>query len=126
QVDWANLDRLYLQAGQYRYINFGNLPVRSPDRPLVITNKGGQARVGPAPSETFGYLWIMAGGSNWVLTGRHDPPPPTGDVGFQGHRCGQYGTSRSHYGFLSDDEFTGFPVPQSHMGILVDKSASAY
>ncbi|APR78236.1 carbohydrate binding domain protein [Minicystis rosea] len=126
QVDWAHLDRLYIQAGQYRYIRIVNLPTRTADKPLVITNKGGQVRVGPAPSETFGYLWIMGGGSNWVLTGRYDPEAQTGDVGFQGHRCGKYGSSRGHYGFLSDDEFTGFPVPQSHMGILVDKAASAY
>lgn len=34
------LDRLYLPAGQWKNIYLGNLPVRTAERPLVITNKG--------------------------------------------------------------------------------------
>ncbi len=46
QVDWDNLDRLYIPAGNYSFIKLGNLPVRSPQRPLIITNYGGQVRIG--------------------------------------------------------------------------------
>ena len=46
EVDWSTLDRLYLPAGHYKFIQIGNLPERSPERPLSITNQGGQVRVG--------------------------------------------------------------------------------
>src|SRR5687768_17212157 len=40
-VDWMTLDRLYIPAGSYRTVRLDNLPVRSAERPLVITNLGG-------------------------------------------------------------------------------------
>jgi hypothetical protein len=113
-VDWANLDRLYLPAGQYTSILIGNLPTRTADHPLVITNQGGQFFVGNNPQGNF--LWSFTGGSHWILTGRYDPVSLTGDINFQGHACGNYATSPGHYGIESDDAFA-FAAPYLHMGI---------
>ncbi|WP_224365601.1 carbohydrate-binding protein [Hyalangium versicolor] len=114
-VDWSTLDRLYIPAGTYTLINLGNLPARTANRPLVITNKGGQVVIRPPAGSTQGYLWAMGGGTNWILTGRYDPISGTGDEAFPGHRCGAYATSRNHYGFLSDDMF----LSDGHMGLGV-------
>mgnify|MGYP001467594724 CR=1 FL=1 len=116
EVDWATLDRLYVPAGQYTQLNLGNLPDRSPDDPLVITNMGGQVRIGP-PNPTDNFLWAMEGGSNWVLTGRYDADAGTGDESAPGHRCGEYASSRGNYGFWSDDAFA--MRDYLHMGISV-------
>jgi hypothetical protein len=116
EVDWATLDRLYIAAGKYKHLNIGNLPERSADRPLIITNKGGQVQVGPDIGGN--YIWSMGGGSNWILTGRYDPDSETGDEAFPGHRCGKYAGSRGKYGFLSDDAFD-VTAPYLHMGISV-------
>lgn len=115
-VDWKNIDRLYVPAGKYEEFNLGNLPVRDAAHPLVITNSGGQVQVGPNPGAN--YIWSMAGGAHWILTGRYDADSATGDVAFPGHRCGAYAGSRGKYGFLSDDGFdtTGADL---HMGIAV-------
>lgn len=116
EVDWATLDRLYIPAGQYLSMNLGNLPDRTVDDPLVITNMGGQVRIGPNTPDG-NYLWAMGGGSNWILTGRWDPDSGTGDESAPGHRCGEYGDARGHYGFWSDDAFA---IRQYlHMGISV-------
>lgn len=116
EVDWATLDRLYIPAGQYKFMNLGNLPERDAAAPLVITNQGGQVQVGP--NDPGGnYIWAVGGGSNWVLTGRYDPESGTGDVAYPGHRCGDYAGSRGHYGFLSDDAFA--QGQYLHMGIAV-------
>jgi hypothetical protein len=116
EVDWQTLDRLYVPAGNYKQLYLGNLPDRTADRPLVITNLGGQVRVGPDLGANF--IWSMGGGSHWILTGRYDPDSGTGDAGFPGHRCGQYAGSRDHYGFISDDAFdtTGAYL---HMGMSI-------
>ncbi|MCC6667391.1 MAG: right-handed parallel beta-helix repeat-containing protein [Polyangiaceae bacterium] len=119
QVDWSKLDRLYIPAGTYPQMALGNLPTRDAKRPLVITNQGGQVRVGP-PEKGANYLWTLGGGSNWVLTGRHDPVAKTGDAAFVGHRCGAYATSRSHYGFVSDDAYA--KGTYLHMGISVGQA----
>ncbi len=116
QVDWSMLDRLYLPAGQYTNILLGNLPDRTADRPLVITNLGGQFFVGNNPNGN--YLWSFSGGSNWILTGRYDPVSMTGDVAFPGHACGHYADSPGHYGIMSDDDFA-FAAPYLHMGLAV-------
>ncbi|MEZ4404441.1 MAG: right-handed parallel beta-helix repeat-containing protein [Kofleriaceae bacterium] len=116
EVDWATLDRLYLPAGTYTTIRLENLPVRTADRPLVITNLGGQVKVGPNLGGNF--IWAMSGGANWILTGRYDPTSMTGDAGFPGHRCGAYANSRGTYGFLSDDAFD-LTAPYLHMGLAV-------
>lgn len=121
-VDWSTLDRLYVPAGQYTAMNLGNLPERTPDRPLVITNMGGQVRIGPNDPDG-NYLWVMNGGSNWILTGRWDPDSATGDESAPGHRCSDYAGSRGHYGFWSDDAFAHREY--LHMGISVS-NASAY
>lgn len=115
-VDWKTLDRLFIPAGSYKHVTLGNLPDRDASRPLVITNKGGQVNVGPDIGGN--YIWSITGGKNWILTGRYDPDAQTGDVGFQGHRCGAYATSRGHYGFHSDDAFD-LTAPYLHMGIAV-------
>src|ERR1041384_1691771 len=54
-VDWMTLDRLYLPAGEWKNVYLGNLPKRTKERPLVITNKGGQFFVGKNPNGN--YLW---------------------------------------------------------------------
>ena len=98
-VDWSTVDRLYIPAGEYRTILLGGLPVRSADPPLVITNLGGQVKVGGAAAN---YVFVMKGGRNWVLTGRHDPTSRTGDAGYPGHGEGafahsqRYGSSSFH------------------------------
>ena len=122
EVDWDTLDRLYIPAGQYPQVRLGNLPLRSVDEPLVITNMGGQVRVGP-PAPDANYLWTLSGGTGWVLTGRWDPDSGTGDESAPGHRCGDYAGSRGHYGFWSDDAFT--QRDYLHMGLSV-AGAAAY
>lgn len=123
EVDWATLDRLYVPAGSYETFQIGNLPARSADRPLVITNGGGQVKVGPNLGGNF--IWSMGGGSNWVLTGRYDPESGTGDEAFPGHRCGSYAESRGKYGFLSDDAFDHSGA-YSHMGLAVGGGATDF
>jgi hypothetical protein len=120
-VDWAKLDRLYVPAGKYKFLNIGNLPDRDPAHPLVITNLGGQVQVGPNDAGA-GYIWSIVGGSGWVLTGRYDADSKTGDAAFPGHRCGDYAGSRGKYGFLSDDAFA--KGQYLHMGIAVTKASS--
>jgi hypothetical protein len=115
-VDWSTLDRLYIPAGKYKSLLIHNLPTRSADRPLVITNLGGQVQIGP--NDPGGnYLWSMTGGSNWILTGRYDPESKTGDAAFPGHRCGAYASSRGKYGFISDDAYA--KGTYLHMGVAV-------
>lgn len=122
-VDWANLDRLYVPAGKYKSFELGNLPRREASRKLVITNIGGQVQVGPNLGGNF--IWSMGGGSNWVLTGRYDPDSRTGDAGFPGHRCGAYANSRGQYGFLSDDAFD-HSGQYTHMGLAVGGGATDF
>jgi len=122
EVDWADVDRLYIPAGQYTSMSLGNLPDRSADDPLVITNMGGQVRIGPNLPDG-NYLWTMSGGSNWVLTGRWDPQSQTGDEAAPGHRCGEYGQARGNYGFWSDDAYAAREY--LHMGLSVS-GASAF
>jgi hypothetical protein len=102
-VDWSTVDRLYIPAGEYRTILLGGLPVRSADHPLVITNLGGQVKVGGAAAN---YVFVMKGGRNWVLTGRHDPTSRTGDAGYPGHGEGAFAHSQGTYGIVIDDAFS--------------------
>ena len=60
-------------------MNLGNLPDRTAEDPLVITNMAGQVRIGPNTPDG-NYLWAMSGGSHWILTGRFDPDSGTGDA----------------------------------------------
>jgi len=122
-VDWKNLERLYVPAGKYKTFELGNLPVREANRKLVITNIAGQVQVGPNLGGNF--IWSMGGGSNWVLTGRYDPDSKTGDERFPGHRCGAYENSRGTYGFLSDDAFD-HSGPYTHMGLAVGGGATDF
>jgi hypothetical protein len=102
-VDWSTLDRLYIPAGAYRSILLGGLPARSADRPLVITNLGGQVKVGGAAAN---YVFVIRGGKNWVLTGRHDPTAKTGDASYRGHAEGEFANSQGTYGIVVDDAFS--------------------
>jgi len=122
-VDWQNLDRLYVPAGKYKSFELGNLPRREPNRKLVITNVGGQVQVGPNIGGNF--IWSIGGGSNWILTGRYDPDSKTGDEAFPGHRCGAYENSRGKYGFLSDDAFD-HSGQYTHMGLAVGGGATDF
>lgn len=101
-VDWSTLDRLYLSAGHYKLIKIGNLPIRSRTRPLVITNKGGQVRVGGL---NHYYLFVLEGGANWILTGEYDAAAQTGHASFPGHKGNNYNNTRGTYGILIDDDF---------------------
>ncbi|RZO65217.1 MAG: right-handed parallel beta-helix repeat-containing protein [Sandaracinaceae bacterium] len=101
EVDWETLDRLYIPAGHYPFIRLGNLPARDRDaRPLVVTNLGGQVRVGGLGHH---YLFVIEGGSGFVLSGRYDPVSRTGDAAFPGHRDNAYANTAGRYGFLIDD-----------------------
>ncbi|MDA8017992.1 MAG: right-handed parallel beta-helix repeat-containing protein [Thermoanaerobaculia bacterium] len=99
EVDWQTLDRLYIPAGHFKYIRLGNLPIRSADNPLVISNIGGQVRVGGLGHY---YTFIIGGGANWKLTGKYDGDAATGDAAFPGHDAG-YAHSQDTYGILIDD-----------------------
>jgi hypothetical protein len=118
-VDWQSLERLYIPAGNYSFINIGNLPERSADNPLIITNHGGQVRVGG-----YGhyYLFVIGGGKNWVLTGRYDPKSLTGDIGYKGHWAREYQDSRDNYGILVDDNF----VRPSVSGLAIGGKATDF
>lgn len=115
-IDWTSLERLYIPAGTYPQLMLGNLPARDAAHPLVITNLGGQVKIGP--SQGANYIWSMGGGAGWVLTGRYDAASKTGDAAFPGHRCGAYARSSGTYGIVSDDAFD-FTAPYLHMGIAV-------
>lgn len=122
-VDWSTLDRLYIPAGSYTNILVGNLPVRTAERPLVITNQGGQVVIGNNPNGN--YLWSFNGGAHWILSGRSDEMSQTGAPGFAGHACGAYAESPGHYGFLSDDNYA-LSAPYLHMGIAVGGGATDF
>lgn len=100
QVPWATLDRLYIPAGHYKFLRIGNLPQRTADRPLVITNSGGQVRIGGLGHY---YLFPIGGGSHWRLTGEYDAAAQTGHADFPGHANGQYANSAGRYGIVVDD-----------------------
>ncbi len=118
-VDWQTLDRLYIPAGHYKFIRIGNLPLRDPSRPLVITNQGGQVRVGGLGHY---YLFVIGGGTNWILTGRFDPDSQTGNSRYPGHWGGAYAGSRNRYGIMVDDDFVGGSIS----GISVGGEASDF
>ena len=116
-VDWSTLDRLYIDAGQYKFIRIGNLPNRNASRPLIITNINGQVRVGGLDHY---YLMSISGGTNWILTGKYDPISMTGDSNFTGHGGGgggDYASSQGTYGIYVDDEFRTFGTGNSGIGV---------
>ncbi len=80
QVDFNTLDRLYIPAGHYSFYQIGNLPQRNSSNPLVISNQGGQVRVGGCGHH---YNFNISGGSNWKLTGEFSQQNQTGDVQFK-------------------------------------------
>jgi hypothetical protein len=119
EVPWATLDRLYIPAGKYRSIQLGNLPERDPAKPLVITNLGGQVRVGGSGA---GFNVSLGGGKGWVFTGRHDPVSKTGHEGFRGHAEGAFAHSQDTYGILIDDQLS----KQGLSGLSVGGKASRF
>ena len=110
-VDWQTLDRLYIPAGHFNFINLGNLPVRTADHPLIISNTGGQVRVGGLGHY---YNFAIGGGAHWKLTGRYDAAAATGHSSLPGHDAG-YAHSRDTYGLLVDDAFE--PDSNSCLGV---------
>lgn len=104
-TNWSDVDRLYIPAGHYKFMRIGNLPDRcgAGEKPLVITNLGGQVRVGGLG---FYYVMSISGGCNWVLTGKYDPSEETGDVDYPGHADGAYADSQGTYGILIDDAYS--------------------
>ncbi|WP_135553612.1 Ig-like domain-containing protein [Paenibacillus cymbidii] len=94
-VDWENLERLYIPAGTYQYLKLDGLPKRAANKPpLIITNYGGQVKV----TGIFTYSVVLGGGSNWILTGEYDSDLKTGNVNYPGHKGGDYANSPGHYG----------------------------
>lgn len=120
-VDWATLDRLYIPAGHYKFLLIGNLPERSPERPLVITNQGGQVRVGGLDHY---YLMSLTGGSNWVLTGRYDAQAATGHADYPGHKYGEYAHRAGTYGIMIDDEPSMYE--RGNNGIIIGGGATQF
>ena len=104
-VNWTDVDRLYIPAGHYKYFRLGNLPDRCGvgAKPLIITNLGGQVRVGGLG---FYYVMSISGGCNWKLTGKYDPVEETGDINFPGQADGSYANSQGSYGFHIDDAYS--------------------
>ncbi|MEM7052195.1 MAG: right-handed parallel beta-helix repeat-containing protein [Acidobacteriota bacterium] len=102
QVDWQTLDRLYIPAGHWCTLLLTGLPDRSPDRPLVITNIGGQVKLGGLGCSSHAIL--LRQGSNWRLTGKYDPVARTGHPDYPGHDGG-YAHSAGTYGIWVDDAF---------------------
>ncbi len=98
-IDWQTLDRLYIPAGEYQTLWLGNLPTRSHDRPLVISNYGGQVIVRNK--------LVLRGGSNWVFTGKFDEALQIGHEDYQGHAYGQYPNSPGNYGIWIDQNYSG-------------------
>jgi hypothetical protein len=103
EVNFDTLDRLYIPAGAYRSVLLGGLPLRSPERPLVITNLGGQVKVG---GDAANYVFVLQGGANWVLSGRYDAESALGDAAFPGHAGGAFAHSQGSYGIFIDDAFS--------------------
>lgn len=103
EVAWNDLDRLYIPAARYKSIYLGGLPQRAATKPLVITNSGGQVQVG---GQAANYIFVLSGGTNWVLTGRYDPISKTGDPAYRGHAEGQFAHSQGSYGIYIDDAFS--------------------
>ncbi|MBO9608335.1 MAG: Ig-like domain-containing protein, partial [Paenibacillaceae bacterium] len=107
QIDWQTLERLYIPAGNYQYALIGNLPQRSANNPLIITNYGGQVKV----SGTNSYTFAIGGGSNWVLTGKYDSNLKTGNVNYPGHQNGNFANSAGTYGIeIGRSNTTGLSV----------------
>jgi hypothetical protein len=118
-VDFTDIDVLYIPAGHYSYISLKGLPDRSADRPLYISNLGGQVKVGGLGHY---YLAIFGGGSNWILTGRYEPDLGLGHPLYQGHGVNgdMYAESAGEYGFFIDDVF----VKESNSGLAVGGSTN--
>lgn len=119
EVDFTTLDRLYLPAGTYRSVLLGELPERSAERPLVITNAGGQVRVG---GDAANYVFVINGGTNWVLTGRYDEESEIGAADYPGHAEGNFAHSQGSYGILIDDAFS----KQGLSGLAIGGGASDF
>lgn len=93
-VNWQTLERLYIPAGHYDYIRLNNLPQRTAQNPLIITNYGGQVEI----SSDFQYTFFIGGGSHWILTGEYDDDLKTGHENYIGHADGNYPNSAGNYG----------------------------
>lgn len=117
-VNFDELDRLYIQAGHYKFIRLANLPDKLGQSPLVITNSGGQVRVGGCGHY---YNFNIGGGKNWHLTGQYDPVAETGHSDYRGHGEGQYAHSYDTYGFLIDADFG-----DGNIGLSVGGGASDF
>lgn len=119
QVDWSRMDRLYIPAYSYASIVLKGLPTRPASRPLVITNSGGQVKVGgAADSKNI----VIGGGSNWILTGRYDPAAATGNIHFPGHAGDNYAHSQGRYGITVDDNFSRTGI----LGLSVAEGATDF
>lgn len=120
KVDWQSLDVLCLPAGQLKFIRIGNLPDRTAQNPLTITNCAGQTRVGGLDHY---YLLALGGGSHWRLTGEYSPANGTGHPDYRGHADGEYAHSQGSYGILIDDEVVAEGNPS---GLAVGSGATDF
>ncbi len=116
-VAWNVIDRLYIPAGKYGPVVLGNLPNRTPQMPLIITNLGGQVLI----ESTNGTARLeLAGGANWALTARPDPAAGIGDAAFPGHWNADYAHSHRRYGIEIHQKFV------TYSGIKVSAKATDF
>ena len=118
-TDWSTLDRLYLPAGHWDGLWLGNLPERTAESPLVITNIGGQSKFGGLGGAQ--HPVVLLGGSHWQLTGRWDALEATGNEASLGH-AGGYANSSGTYGVFIDDNFEDSGVS----GLVIGGGASDF
>jgi len=104
-VAWDTIDRLYIPAGKYGPVLLGNLPTRTAQKPLIITNLGGQVAIDSADGTARLELY---GGANWILTARPDAASQVGDPGFPGHWNADYAHSHRRYGIEIHQSFVAY------------------
>jgi hypothetical protein len=89
-------NKILIKGGVYEWVAINNISSGTSNQPIVITNYGGQV-------ETKEF--IIAGLSNFKLTGKYDPKNKTGDVNFRGHASG-YAYSQGKYGIYINNQWT--------------------
>ncbi len=120
QYDWTDPSLKFyvtIPAGQYKHVRIGGLPDRRGKSPVIITNTGGQVRIGgtglPESDWSDNTLWI-SGGANWKITGEYNAANGTGNANFTGHQNGNYANSSGHYGIeIKDAKIFGIKISET-------------
>jgi len=89
-------NKILIKGGVYEWVAIYNISSGTSNQPIIITNYDGQV-------ETKEF--IVAGLSNFKLTGKYDPKNKTGDVNFKGHASG-YAYSQGKYGIYINNQWT--------------------